>query len=144
MSGFELSMVLGFLLVSGFALLALLLLGKGLRPHRPDVAKLTTYECGEPAVGPAWFNFNNRFYIIALVFVVLDVELALVVPVAVVFRALVRSDLGLLAFAEMFVFLGILSVALIYVWARGDLTWVRALTAGECREVEVGPRKARP
>lgn len=140
MSYFELGMVLAFLLVSGFALLGLLLLGKWLRPHRPGGAKLTTYECGEPAVGPAWFNFNNRFYIIALVFVVFDVELALVVPVATVFRAFVANGQGLLAFAEMFLFLTILFVALIYVWARGDLTWVRALTAGECREVEVGPR----
>jgi NADH-quinone oxidoreductase subunit A len=142
--GFDLGMVLGFLVVSGGALLALLLMGKLLRPHRPTPEKLVTYECGEPAIGPAWFNFNNRFYVIALVFVVLDVEVALVVPVAVVFRELVAAGAGLLAFAEMFLFLAVLFVALVYVWARGDLSWVRALTAGECREVEVGPRSPRP
>ncbi len=142
--GFDLGMLLGFLLVSGFALLGLLLLGKPLRPHRPEASKTSTYECGEPAVGPAWFNFNNRFYVIALVFVVFDVEVALVVPVAVVFRELVADGAGLLAFTEMFLFLAVLLVGLVYVWARGDLTWVRALDAGECREVELGPRSSTP
>ncbi|HSA21894.1 MAG TPA: NADH-quinone oxidoreductase subunit A, partial [Myxococcota bacterium] len=85
-----------------------------------------------------------RFYVIALVFVVFDVEVALVVPVAVVFREAVAAGAGLLAFTEMFLFLAVLLVALVYVWARGDLTWVRALTAGECREVEVGPRSPAP
>jgi NADH-quinone oxidoreductase subunit A len=135
---FQFAMVFGFLVVSGVALLAFLIIGRFLRMHQPDPIKLTTYECGERPFGSAWFNFNNRFYIIALVFVVFDVEIALVMPVAVVFRRLVEAGQGALAFAEMFFFLIVLFVALVYVWARGDLSWVRALTAGACQEVEVG------
>jgi NADH-quinone oxidoreductase subunit A len=130
---FNLAMVLGFLAVSGVALLVFLLFGKFIRPRNPDTIKSSTYECGEKPFGPAWFNFNNRFYVIALVFVVFDVEVALVVPAVLVFRKLLAEGQGLLAFIEIFFFLGILLVALIYVWARRDLTWVRDVedTAGE-------------
>lgn len=138
---FQLATVFGFLIVSGVALLVFMVAGWFLRPRKPNPAKGTTYECAEVPFGPAWFNFNNRFYIIALVFVVFDVELALVVPAAVVFQRLVEAGHGWLAFAEIFVFLAILLVALVYAWARGDLTWVRGVEAGECREVEVGTRE---
>jgi len=123
--GFNLATVLGFLAVSGVALLVFLLFGKLIRPRNPDPIKSSTYECGEKPIGPAWFNFNNRFYVIALIFVVFDVEIALVVPAVVVFRKLLAEGQGLLAFIEIFFFLSILLVALIYVWARRDLTWVR-------------------
>ncbi|MBN2496629.1 MAG: NADH-quinone oxidoreductase subunit A [Deltaproteobacteria bacterium] len=141
---FGLATAFGFVLVSGGMLLALLVIGRFVRIRRPVESKLSTYECGEKPFGSAWFNFNNRFYVIALVFVIFDVEVALVVPVAVVFRRLVESGVAWLAFAEMFFFLAVLLVALAYVWARGDLSWIRALTAGECREVEVGAPEGAP
>jgi NADH-quinone oxidoreductase subunit A len=139
---FNLATVFGFILISGVLLLVILLFGWLIRPKKkPSEAKAAIYECAEKPFGSAWFNFNNRFYIIALVFVVFDVEVALVVPVAVIFRKLVEQGNGLLAFAEMFFFLTVLFVALIYVWARDDLKWVQALTAKECTEVEMGRKE---
>jgi len=130
--GFNLATVLGFFAVSGLALGVFLLAGRFLRPRKPEDIKASTYECGEKPFGHAWFSFNNRFYVIALIFVVFDVEVALVVPAAVIFRKLVDQGLGVLAFVEIFFFLGILFVALIYVWARGDLKWVRAIEEPTC------------
>jgi NADH-quinone oxidoreductase subunit A len=89
-------------------------------PRRPTDEKLTTYECGEDPKGSAWIQFNIRFYVFALIFVVFDVEAAFLLPWAVVFRAV-----GPLAFAEGAVFILILAVALAYVWRKGDLAWVR-------------------
>ncbi|PYQ17146.1 MAG: hypothetical protein DMF79_17835 [Acidobacteria bacterium] len=82
--------------------------------------KLTTYECGENPQGSAWIQFNIRFYVFALIFIVFDVEAVFLLPWAVVFK-----QLGFLAFAEGLVFVGILVVALVYVWRKGDLEWVR-------------------
>lgn len=82
--------------------------------------KLTTYECGEVPEGSAWVKFNIRFYIIALVFIIFDVEVIFLFPWAVVFQ-----DLGLLAFIEMMIFIFILVVGFAYVWVKGDLDWVK-------------------
>lgn len=91
-----------------------------LRPSRHSEEKLTTYECGEDPTGNAWIQFNIRFYVFALIFVVFDVEAVFLLPWATVFR-----DLGLLAYVEGLVFISILVVALAYVWKKGDLAWVR-------------------
>jgi len=91
-----------------------------LRPSRASEEKLTAYECGEDPKGSAWIQFNIRFYVFALIFVVFDVESVFLLPWAVVFR-----ELGLVAFVEGLVFLAILAVALVYVWKKGDLEWVR-------------------
>ena len=122
---FDLANVLVFLLLG--AITAGLMLGLGwlLRPSNPERAKLTTYECGEPPSGSAWINFNIRFYLIALVFVIFDVEVAFVYPVAVAFRQFVLEGRGLVAFLELFVFVGILFAGLIYVWAKRDLEWLK-------------------
>ena len=82
--------------------------------------KLETYECGEEAEGPAWMQFNIRFYVIALIFLIFDVEVVFLFPWAVVFK-----DMGLVALIEMGVFLTILIVGLAYVWVKGDLEWVK-------------------
>jgi NADH-quinone oxidoreductase subunit A len=109
----------------GVVLCALMLgLGSLLRPNEPSPGKLSTYECGEPPSGPAWINFNIRFYLIALVFVIFDVELAFIYPVAAVFREMVEEGLGVVALVETLLFVGVLAVGLVYVWARGDLAWV--------------------
>jgi NADH-quinone oxidoreductase subunit A len=124
---FDLAVVLGFLLVSGALLLVLMTLGKLLRQRRPGAEKLSTYECGEPPFGSAWFNFNNRFYVIALVFVAFDVQVALAMPVVVVFRQLAGGSQGAVVVAVLFGFLGLMMLALAYVWRHGDLSWVREL-----------------
>ena len=82
--------------------------------------KLEIYECGELPEGSAWVQFNIRFYIIALIFIIFDVEVVFLFPWAVVFK-----DLGLIAFVEVMMFLGILIVGFIYVWMKGDLDWVK-------------------
>ena len=97
-----------------------LVLWKVLRPERLDAEKATTYECGEEPVGSAWIQFNIRFYVFALIFIVFDVEAVFLLPWAVVFR-----ELGALAYVEGLVFIAILAVALAYVWRKGDLAWVR-------------------
>jgi NADH:ubiquinone oxidoreductase subunit 3 (subunit A) len=92
-----------------------------IRPSRFSEEKLTTYECGENPQGSAWIQFNIRFYVFALIFIVFDVEAVFLIPWAVVFR-----KLGMVAFVEGLVFIAILAVALAYVWRKGDLEWVRA------------------
>ena len=82
--------------------------------------KLLSYECGELPEGSAWVKFNIRFYIIALIFIIFDVEVIFMFPWAVVFQ-----DLGLLAFVEMMLFLSILLVGFAYVWVKDDLSWVK-------------------
>ena len=102
-----------------------LLIGKLLRPSNPQERKLSTYECGEPATGSAWVNFNIRFYLVALIFIIFEVEIAFIFPVATVFRQRLESGQGLFAFVEILVFVGILFLGLIYAWAKGDLEWVK-------------------
>ena len=116
-------------------------LGSLLRPSNPQPAKLSTYECGEPPSGPAWINFNIRFYLIALVFVIFDVELAFIYPVAAVFRDWVSRGRGLFALVELAIFVGILAVGLVYVWAKGDLQWLKRLPRAR-RTADGGVREA--
>ncbi len=89
-----------------------------LRPKRPDAQKLSTYECGEEPVGDPRIKFNIRFYVVALIFLVFEVEIVFLFPWALVFK-----QFGMFAFLEMLVFLGILIVGYAYVWAKGDLEW---------------------
>jgi NADH-quinone oxidoreductase subunit A len=120
-------------------------IAKLLRPHNPFAAKLTTYECGEVARGSSWIRFNVRFYLVALFFIVFDVEIIFLLPWAVVFKQLMPvPGLGVLVFWEMIVFLSILAMGLAYVWAKGDLDWVKKLsersgpvTTGVTEEEEV-------
>lgn len=116
-----------------------LLIGKLLRPHNPEHKKLTTYECGEPPTGSAWINFNIRFYLIALVFVIFEIEVAFIFPVAVAFREWLLAGQGLFALTEILIFLGILVVGLVYVWAKRDLEWLKRLhptTTGDVASTE--------
>ena len=99
---------------------AAMLANRLLAPHKPDAAKLSTYECGEEPVGSPWIRFNTRFYVIALIFLVFDVEVLFLFPWSVNLR-----DLGMFAWIEMAVFIVILAVGLAYVWAKGDLEWIK-------------------
>ena len=114
------SAILVFIAVATLFLAANLFLWWVLRPSRFSEEKLTTYECGENPTGSAWIQFNIRFYVFALIFIVFDVEAVFLLPWAVVFR-----ELGVFAFVEGLVFLAILAVGLAYVWRKGDLEWVR-------------------
>jgi len=117
-------------IITGFVLVALtLFVGKLLAPKNPNPEKLTSYECGEEPTGSAWIPFNARFYVIALIFLLFDVEMVFIIPWATVFgnHELIATDArwGKLTFIEMFVFLGILILGLVYVWRKGDLNWIR-------------------
>ena len=102
-----------------------LLIGRLLRPSNPQIRKLSTYECGEPAMGSAWVNFNIRFYIVALIFIIFEVEIAFIFPVASVFRRWLEGGQGVFAFFEILIFVGILFLGLVYAWVKGDLEWVK-------------------
>ena len=98
-------------------------------PKNPTPEKLTSYECGEETVGSAWVPFNSRFYVIALIFLLFDVEMIFILPWATVFgnheAAKIDNRWGWLSLVEMFIFLGILILGLVYVWVKGDLDWIK-------------------
>lgn len=98
-------------------------------PNNPNPEKLTSYECGEEPQGSGWMPFNTRFYVIALIFLLFDVEMIFILPWATVFgnHDMISFDKrwGWLSLIEMFVFLGILILGLVYVWAKGDLNWIK-------------------
>ena len=100
-------------------------LQKLLSPSNPYPRKLIPYECGEPPTGRAWINFNVRFYVIALIFVVFEVEVAFVYPVAAVFADWVKHGHRVYALSEILLFLIILFIGLAYVWAKHDLEWIK-------------------
>ena len=89
-------------------------------PSQKTPDKLDNYECCEEPEGSAWVQFNIRFYVIALIFLIFDVEVVFLFPWAMVFK-----DMGMVAFVEMGIFLLILIVGLAYVWKKGDLDWVK-------------------
>jgi NADH-quinone oxidoreductase subunit A len=114
----EFGRVLIFLIVGALFVAIGLLVAWLLRPHRPYPSKLATYECGETPIGDTRVRFNIRFYVVALIFLIFDVEVVFLFPWATVYR-----DLGWFAFIEMVVFLTILFVGYAYVWRKGDLDW---------------------
>lgn len=96
-----------------------------IRPADSYPEKVLTYECGIVPFGEAWSKFFVRYYIIALIFVIFDVEAIFMYPWAVVYKKLSGpSELGLYPAMEMAVFLAILLVGLVYAWAKGDLKWI--------------------
>jgi len=171
-----------------FFLFIHLLMGKFIRPKAPSVEKLQIYECGEPAIGSSFVQFDLRFYVVALLFIIFDVEIAFFFPWATVFgksthlmdpavtgpaqvqamkaagddakvnpaitavyddlsvpraaqpaakdlAAVAESSrtLALISIADILVFFAVLLVGFAYVWRRGDLDWVRAMTADRTR-----------
>lgn len=98
------------------------------RPKSNKVGdKGVSFECGELPVGSAWVRFNIRFYLIALFFIIFDVEVIFIYPWAAVFKSL-YPVLGSLMFIEMMVFIAILVLGLVYIWSKGDLDWVKTLS----------------
>ena len=119
--------ILAFAVVARGFVLVSLAVGKLIRPKVTPDATNETYECGEAPVGQAWFNFNPRFYIVTLIFIVFDVEIAFIYPVAVVFRRWVEAGVGLFAAVEIALFMAVLLLGLAYVWRKGDLQWIRTV-----------------
>jgi NADH-quinone oxidoreductase subunit A len=118
-------------LVAGLTFVsAALLVSRILRPSRPNFEKLTSYESGEEPAGSPWVQFSTRFYIIALIFLLFEVEVVFLFPWAVVFADgdLIRETdgtWGWFSFVEMMIFVGVLALGLVYAWANGYLDWVR-------------------
>jgi NADH-quinone oxidoreductase subunit A len=126
----EFGVILLFI-VGGAVFVAIALLVAGMiRPDRPNPEKITSYECGEDPSQDAWGQFNPRFYIIALIFILFDVEIIFLFPWATVFgqETLVKGTQGVwgwFSLVEMFIFIGILAMGLAYAWAKGFLDWIK-------------------
>lgn len=116
LSGYE--YFLGFLILCSLVPALALGASKVLRPKSRSPVRRTTYESGNEPIGGAWIQFNIRYYMFALVFVVFDVETVFLYPWAVAFH-----KLGLLAFIEALIFIAILVIALVYAWRKGALEW---------------------
>jgi NADH-quinone oxidoreductase subunit A len=107
-----------FFVIAGVSVAGVLLVGSFLRPNRSYRAKLAPYESGSPLFSDARVQFPMRYYIIAMLFVIFDIEVIFMVPWAVRFQSL-----GLLGLIEMLVFLGILLAGFWYAWKKGALEW---------------------
>ncbi|MBM3287167.1 MAG: NADH-quinone oxidoreductase subunit A [Candidatus Eisenbacteria bacterium] len=117
---FHFGAVLTFILVGVAFAVFVLFFSRLLRPAHPTEEKSSIYECGEKPVGSPWIKFNIRFYVVALIFVVFDVEVVLLYPWATIYK-----EMGALSFIYLLIFLVSLIEALVYVWKKGDLQWVR-------------------
>jgi len=134
--GYEFGAVLVFAIVAvGFAFGGITL-SRAISPNLPNAEKSSIYECGERPIGVAWFNFNPRFYLVALVFVIFEVDIALTFPVVAVYRSWTELSPGAawVAFVELFLFVAILGTGLAWTWAHGDLEWVKGLSDISSRE----------
>ena len=126
---FEYASVLIYIFVAVLFVLGSLVAGSIIRANKPYAEKTSTYECGEETIGSSYIQFNVRFYIICLIFLIFDVEIALLFPWAVVYK-----EYGIVAFIDMAVFVGILLVGLAYCWVKKDLEWIKSL--GEIKSDE--------
>lgn len=113
-----------FAVVGALFVFVNLSVGALVRPWLPNEAKRTSYECGELPIGSSWVQFDLRFYIIALVYLVFDVEVALFYPWAVAYGATESSRS--IALVDMLFFFGVLMVGFAYLWRYGYLDWVRS------------------
>jgi NADH-quinone oxidoreductase subunit A len=137
MSSQNLDVYIPVVLLVGFGVVALvgaLLVGKLLRPHNPTKLKETAYECGELPVGSAWSAFNVRFYVVGLIFIIFDVESALMFPVAAVFKHLNSIGRGGIVLVEVLIFLSVLISGIAYCWRKGDLDWVKSFQTGKVKK----------
>jgi len=106
----------------GFAVISLVA-SWAVRPYNPEGQKLSTYECGEMPKGSAWVQLRPGYYIYMLVFVIFDVEVLFIFPWALGLRSMKMAGFGALAVADMFIFIGVLAIGLLYAWKKGVLKW---------------------
>jgi NADH-quinone oxidoreductase subunit A len=122
--------VLLYIVAGTLFILITLFVSRLIRPHRPNPEKLTTYESGEEAITSAWTQFNVRFYIVALIFLLFEVEIVFLFPWSTVFanKELIqqtKGDWGWFALIEMMIFIAILALGLAYAWVNGYLDWIK-------------------
>ncbi|MEZ5457217.1 MAG: NADH-quinone oxidoreductase subunit A [Lysobacteraceae bacterium] len=110
--------ILLFLFVAVAIGVTLLVAGSFLGPRAPDSEKLSPYECGFEAFEDARMKFDVRYYLVAILFIVFDLEIAFLFPWALVFK-----EIGVTALVAMAVFLGILVIGFVYEWKKGALEW---------------------
>jgi NADH-quinone oxidoreductase subunit A len=110
--------ILLFILVGLVVGVAPMVLGKLLGPSRPDPEKLSPYECGFEAFEDARMKFDVRYYLVAILFILFDLEIAFLFPWAAVI-----NDIGFAGFVSMMIFLAILTVGFVYEWMKGALEW---------------------
>ncbi|MBK8744598.1 NADH-quinone oxidoreductase subunit A [Propionivibrio sp.] len=116
--------VLVFILIGIVFGFAPVITGMIVGPHRPDSEKLSPYECGFEAFEDARMKFDVRYYLISILFILFDLEVAFLVPWASIFKEIVLTDsVKLFGFIEMLVFILILVVGYVYAWAKGALDW---------------------
>ena len=109
-----------FMAVAIIFVIVAIVAAKLVRPSRPTKEKLMTYECGEDTVGSPWVKFNIRFYVVALIFLIFDVEIVLLIPWALVYK-----EFGMQGFLIGAIFLFLLGLGMAYEWRKGDLEWVK-------------------
>ncbi len=134
-----------FIGVGALFVLVNMTVGALVRPRLPNAEKASAYECGEEAIGSSWVQFDLRFYIVALVYLVFDVEVSLFYPWAVAWgnAAAMARELGLagayevrkIALVDMLFFFGILLVGFAYLWRFGYLDWVRSAATTSLKRV---------
>jgi NADH-quinone oxidoreductase subunit A len=110
--------VLIFLVIGLVVGAVMIALGFVLSPHKPDKEKLSAYECGFEAFGDARMKFDVRYYLVAILFIIFDLEIAFLFP-----WAIVLEDIGMFGYVAMLIFLGILVIGFIYEWKKGALEW---------------------
>ena len=116
--------VLVFILVGVAFGFAPVLAGLVVAPHRPDSEKLSPYECGFEAFEDARMKFDVRYYLIAILFILFDLEVAFLLPWATIFKEIVQTEsVRWFGFLEMLVFIAILVNGFVYAWAKGALDW---------------------
>ena len=114
--------ILLFIAVGGFVAIALMVAPLIVAPNKPDPEKLSAYECGFNAFGDARMKFDVRFYLVSILFIIFDLEVAFLFPWAVSLLKMPHADAAF-AFWSMMGFLGVLTVGFIYEWKKGALEW---------------------
>jgi NADH-quinone oxidoreductase subunit A len=119
-------------IIGGLAFISItLLVSRLIRPSRPNEEKLTSYESGEDPIGSPWIQFKVRFYVIALIFILFEVEAIFLFPWATIFadKELINEtggSWGWFTMTEMLIFIGLLALALAYAWKNGHLDWIKS------------------
>jgi NADH-quinone oxidoreductase subunit A len=116
----EFGKIFVFILVAVIFVVIVYIFAKLIRPARPSHEKMLIYECGENPKGSPWIKFNIRFYVVALIFLIFDVEVVLLVPWVLVYK-----DYGIAGFTVGGIFLFLLALGMAYEWKKGDLEWAR-------------------
>lgn len=116
----EFGKILIFIIFAAIFVIITLFVARIIRPNRPTFEKLKVYECGENPEGSPWIKFNIRFYVIALIFLIFDVEVVLLFPWAMIYK-----DYGIYGFIVGIIFLLLLVLGMFYEWRKGDLEWAR-------------------